>query len=1111
MQLYSFSLLAVLLLFHFHCLQGAVPSGSPANHPPGTVVIPSRLDSDDLLLLVDSSGGISARAFLTGKLAWARPGSAPLVSAHIVSAPSAEVAARDPLSLPFRIVRDRLFAATSDGVTSVLEIGSLSDVVRRAHRYFNGTDLVTQSAASVQYINAFTGQDMSSHDSLVPLISAVRHDVGIRATKLGEYQWSLTVSRWRFSTSVAAGQDAAEHNSAEQTAAGRGSRQSAAAASARREFARSLKRTEQTSALGAKFRVVVSEGDSGATVQLQGAADSPGTLWSAHEPSAAAAGVAGALLLLDGIISDVPVVTFLRDIPGADISETQQLVAEFTRLKESYRASIINPFRDPVEDAGNGATGSDLAAAAGGRTWASDITTQHKPSSLPHQRHEPPSEEVPVRGGGTAQSPSPMRAEHTSDAAYRIASVPVMYFFFGGNIVAFVICAIFIFIGLQPRSKLISSWQHSDLLAQRYRSKQQDSSSAARAGAADGGGSGFPPSSRLRSLLMDPGTVSPLPEADDDDVLDVANSPEARRKTEELIAKEATMVLEAAEKRSSATTAPKGGFRLHPLGVPSNEDEGDEEELVRLRHSASCNSESISSPTKPSPKSRGSQVSLQFFEFGTPNVVTVAFPAHPRTIGEEMETSTEQSSVANAAEVRHTTLPAASDSFDADASSREDAPTSEVMERSGGVGEDDDDDADPWWLRRTATAATSVPATLTAARVEEEDDTADIVVSDIGDGCATASCGDQDEEYEEDASGASSPVSTTIVPAVVTTTANPQLFQLHFKVLEKIAVGQGGAIFRVEHNVTTTQFAIKVIPLNENRERAMREAVLHSSFDHPNVVRFYYCWTEHMPRQVVAQYEFFNSDTDFDTYSNVSSNTNRSESINRDQADHVPCEVYHLLFLQMEYFRNGTLADCLKRRGQHGNEIDRLENVDWLLQICEGLRYLHSLGVVHRDLKPSNIFLTETRLLKIGDFGLASDIKSRTRQSEEQLQEPMYNTEEASSSLCGGSPLYASPEQVLGRKATPACDVFALGIVGLELYTRYVTQHEKVAVLEALREQGAVPSEQRALFPEEMALFVRMTRLSPDHRPTLDSVIAELKLLRRSLRKKRVKPPYEVR
>jgi serine/threonine protein kinase len=332
-------------------------------------------------------------------------------------------------------------------------------------------------------------------------------------------------------------------------------------------------------------------------------------------------------------------------------------------------------------------------------------------------------------------------------------------------------------------------------------------------------------------------------------------------------------------------------------------------------------------------------------------------------------------------------------------------------------------------------------------------------------------------------------------------------------VLEKIAVGQGGAIFRVQHNVTTTQFAIKVIPLNENRERAMREAVLHSSFDHPNVVRFYYCWTEHMPRQIVAQYDFFHYDTDYDTYSSVSSsNTNRSESARSDDASSEGtdsgggCEVYHLLFLQMEYFRSGTLADCLKRRGQLGNELDRQENIDWLLQICEGLRYLHSLGVVHRDLKPSNIFLTESRNLKIGDFGLASDIKSRTRHMEDAqlLQEAMYNSEDgANASLCGGSPLYASPEQAAGRKATPACDIFALGIVGLEIYTTYVTQHEKVAVLEALRERGSVPSEQLAWYPQEMALFLRMVRPAPDQRPALETIIAELKALRRSLRKKR--------
>lgn len=45
--------------------------------------------------------------------------------------------------------------------------------------------------------------------------------------------------------------------------------------------------------------------------------------------------------------------------------------------------------------------------------------------------------------------------------------------------------------------------------------------------------------------------------------------------------------------------------------------------------------------------------------------------------------------------------------------------------------------------------------------------------------------------------------------------------------------------------------------------------------------------------------------------------------------------------------------------------------VDWMCQICSGLKYLHERGIMHRDIKSQNIFLNAKNRIKIGDFGIS--------------------------------------------------------------------------------------------------------------------------------------------
>jgi eukaryotic-like serine/threonine-protein kinase len=120
-----------------------------------------------------------------------------------------------------------------------------------------------------------------------------------------------------------------------------------------------------------------------------------------------------------------------------------------------------------------------------------------------------------------------------------------------------------------------------------------------------------------------------------------------------------------------------------------------------------------------------------------------------------------------------------------------------------------------------------------------------------------------------------------------------------------------------------------------------------------------------------------------------------------------------LAYLVMELVDGESLSDLLARRGR----LDASDTMRIIGQTAAALAAAHAAGVVHRDVKPGNVLVTPDLDVKITDFGIAQSASSV----------PLTGTGQVI-----GTAQYMSPEQAAGGKATPASDVYALGVVAYE-------------------------------------------------------------------------------
>ena len=200
-----------------------------------------------------------------------------------------------------------------------------------------------------------------------------------------------------------------------------------------------------------------------------------------------------------------------------------------------------------------------------------------------------------------------------------------------------------------------------------------------------------------------------------------------------------------------------------------------------------------------------------------------------------------------------------------------------------------------------------------------------------------------------------------------------------YEVIDEIGKGAMGVVYRAYDPQIDRQVALKI--LHEARVtdektvlRFLREAQAMGSLSHPNIATIYDSGWDH------------------------------------DQ-----------IFIAMELLKGKSLEDLMQERRLAEQEIVRIG-----VQVAEALDFVHRREIVHRDIKPSNIIIDPEGQVKITDFGIAH------------IEDPVMTQELAKQTLPGeilGTPLYMSPEQVMGKQVDGRSDLYSLGVILYELTT----------------------------------------------------------------------------
>lgn len=248
---------------------------------------------------------------------------------------------------------------------------------------------------------------------------------------------------------------------------------------------------------------------------------------------------------------------------------------------------------------------------------------------------------------------------------------------------------------------------------------------------------------------------------------------------------------------------------------------------------------------------------------------------------------------------------------------------------------------------------------------------------------------------------------------------------------KQIGEGSFGTVYLVRYKKTSVNYVVKEINISKmtkpEKDEALREARVLSKLQHPNIITYKESFIQHGNLHIVTDY----------------------------------CE-------------GGDLSSKIRRNALKTCYFTEDDILDWFVQICLALKYVHEQKILHRDIKCQNIFITRGNIVKLGDFGIAKILQ---------------NTVDLAKT-CIGTPYYLSPEICEGKMYDNKSDVWALGCVLYELATLrrpFVAENVKSLVLKIVK--GSYPPLPLRYSFEFRNLLIHLFKHSPKDRLSVNNIL----------------------